>query len=109
MGPQETEKAWDIEARALNAINLLNHPHIMKSIAAIRRGDSRYFMFPWAEDSLREYWNTKPTQSPDPTLIREAISQLSGLADALDRLHNFQGGRTSPKMILWNKWTMMKM
>jgi serine/threonine protein kinase len=95
-GPQETEKAWDIEARALNAINQLNHPHIMKSIAAIRRGESRYFMFPWAEDSLRDYWNTIPTQSPNPKLIREAICQLSGLADALDRLHNFQGGRTSP-------------
>jgi serine/threonine protein kinase len=93
-GQEETEKAWDIEARALNAINLLDHPHIMKSIAAIRRGDSRYFMFPWAEDSLRDYWNATPKQFPNLRLIQEAISQLQGIADALDRLHNFQGGRT---------------
>ncbi|KAH3959712.1 hypothetical protein HBH64_022360 [Parastagonospora nodorum] len=92
-GPLETEKAWDIEARALDAINLLDHTHIMKSLAAIRRGESRYFMFPWAEDSLRDYWNTIPKQSPKPELIREAIRQLRGLADALDHLHNFQGGR----------------
>jgi serine/threonine protein kinase len=92
----ETEKAWDIEARALNAINLLDHPHIMKSIAAIRRGEKRYFMFPWAENSLRDYWNSIPTQSPTPKLIREAIDQFRGLADALDRLHNFKGGRSLP-------------
>jgi serine/threonine protein kinase len=93
LSPQEAEKAWDVEARALNAINQLDHSHIMKSIAAIRRGASRYFMFPWAEDNLREYWKSKPTQSPDPELICEAVGQLRGLADALDRLHNWQGGR----------------
>ncbi|EAT85373.2 hypothetical protein SNOG_06722 [Parastagonospora nodorum SN15] len=32
-------------------------------------------------------------ESPKPELIREAIRQLRGLADALDHLHNFQGGR----------------
>lgn len=96
IGAQETEKAWDIEARALNAINILDHPHIMKSIAAIRRGETRYFMFPWAENSLRDYWNTISTQSPDPKLVREAIGQLRGLADALDQLHNFRGSQRSP-------------
>jgi hypothetical protein len=93
IGAQETEKAWDIEARALHAINRLDHPHIMKSIAAIRRGEKRYFMFPWAEDSLRDYWNTIPAQSPNPKLIQEAINQLRGLTDALDQLHNFQGSQ----------------
>jgi serine/threonine protein kinase len=93
IGAQETEKAWDIEARALHAINRLDHPHIMKSIAAIRRGEKRYFMFPWAKDSLRDYWNTIPAQSPNPKLIQEAINQLRGLTDALDQLHNFQGSQ----------------
>jgi hypothetical protein len=91
-GQQQTEKAWEIEARALSAINLLEHRHIMKSIAAIRRGDSRYFMFPWAEESLRDYWNATPKQSPNPQLILEALNQLRGIADALDQLHNFRGG-----------------
>jgi serine/threonine protein kinase len=90
-GQQQTEKAWEIEARALNAINLLEHGHIMTSIAAIRRGDNRYFMFPWAEESLRDYWNATPEQNPTPELILEALNQLRGIADALDQLHNFRG------------------
>ncbi|KAH7095139.1 heterokaryon incompatibility protein-domain-containing protein [Paraphoma chrysanthemicola] len=32
-------------------------------------------------------------ESPDPNLIQDAIHQLRGIADALDRLHNFQGGQ----------------
>jgi serine/threonine protein kinase len=51
-------------------------------------------MFPWAENSLRDYWNTIPRQSPNSELVSEAINQLRGIADALDQLHNFQGGRT---------------
>jgi len=67
----------------------------MKSIAAIRRGDSRYFMFPWAEESLLDYWNATPKQAPSPELILEALNQLRGIADALDKLHNFRGGSSS--------------
>ncbi|KAL5120319.1 hypothetical protein ACEQ8H_001877 [Pleosporales sp. CAS-2024a] len=93
----KVEEMWDIEAEALRAINLLDHPHIMKSIAAIRRGKHRYFMFPWAQDSLRDYWNTRPNQAPSSELIREAINQLKGLADALHCLHNFRDSRTSPR------------
>ncbi|KAF2026798.1 hypothetical protein EK21DRAFT_115421 [Setomelanomma holmii] len=94
-GKEQTEKAWDVESRALNSINLLDHDHIIKSIAAIRRGEGRYFVFPWAHDSLRDYWNTTPTQSPTSELILEAILQLRGIADALDSLHNFRGIRSS--------------
>jgi serine/threonine protein kinase len=84
-----TNNAWDIEARALANINKLNHSHITNCIAAIRRGDSRYFMFPWAEGgSLRDYWDEHPKQTPTAELILQIIQQLRGLADALDSLHN---------------------
>ncbi|KAF2188522.1 hypothetical protein K469DRAFT_565361, partial [Zopfia rhizophila CBS 207.26] len=88
-----TDNAWELEARALEAINKLDHDHIVKCIAAIRRGDSRYFMFPWADgDSLREFWEYFPMQSPKKEIIEQTLLQLRGLADALDRLHNFDGG-----------------
>ncbi|KAF2849504.1 hypothetical protein T440DRAFT_398982, partial [Plenodomus tracheiphilus IPT5] len=86
------ERAWELEASALEAINKLDHPHIIKCIAAVRRGRSRYFLFPWADgDSLRAYWDKAPRQTPDGHAIREMIIQLKGIADALDRLHNFDG------------------
>ncbi|KAF2127546.1 kinase-like protein [Dothidotthia symphoricarpi CBS 119687] len=92
----ETEDAWDREARALVDINKLNHPHITKCIAAIRRGDSCYFMFPWADrDSLRDYWDGTATQGPRRETIYWAIRQLRGLADALDCLHQCRSGQST--------------
>lgn len=88
-----TDNAWELEARALEAINKLDHEHIVKCIAAIRRGDSRYFMFPWADgDSLREFWEQTPRQTLTPQNVKETIIQLRGVADALDKLHHFNGG-----------------
>jgi serine/threonine protein kinase len=53
-------------------------------------------MFPWADgDSLRDYWVKTPRQTPGPSaeLIRQAIEQLRGLADALDCLHYSKAGQ----------------
>lgn len=96
-----TEKAWDAEARALETINRINHPHIIKCIAAIRRGDSRYFMFPWADgDNLRDFWEETEEQEPDQDILLQLLRQLRGLADALDRLHNFEDESSDPEGVV---------
>lgn len=47
-------------------------------------------MFPWANGgSLRDFWKTRHKQSPTPELVKEAIIQLGGIADALRCLHCF--------------------
>ncbi|KAK8062587.1 serine/threonine protein kinase [Apiospora hydei] len=87
-----TDEAWEREARALASINQVDHPNIIRCLAAIRRQNSRYFMFPWATgDSLRDFWLERPEQSPNATLINETLGQLIGLADALGKLHDFEG------------------
>jgi serine/threonine protein kinase len=84
---------WDREARALRAINRLDHPHVIRCIAAIRRGGSRYFMFPWAEgDSLRDYWNKTQTRGPSHKIIEETVTQLLGIVDALAHFHDYREG-----------------
>ncbi|KAH7371419.1 kinase-like domain-containing protein [Pyrenochaeta sp. MPI-SDFR-AT-0127] len=91
--PCGIDTAWKTEANALATINKLDHPHIVKCIAAIRRGNSRYLMFPWADGkSLRDYWDQAPRKAPNANIIQQAIVQLRGIADALDGLHNFDGG-----------------
>lgn len=85
-----TEAAWEKEAMALASINSLEDDHIIKCFAAIRRGDHRYFMFPWANGgSLRDYWEATPDQIPTPCNVRDMVHQFRGLAYALHRLHNF--------------------
>lgn len=70
-------------------VNDIEHDHIVKCVAAIRKGDNRYFMFPWADgDSLRDYWNTASWRPPTRESMLEAICQLRGLTDALVTLHD---------------------
>jgi serine/threonine protein kinase len=89
-----TNHAWEIEARALKVMNELDHPHVVKCIAAMRRGDSRYFMFPWAEgENLRDFWISSPRKEPSGEIILQAITQLLGIADALSHLHTYRGER----------------
>ena len=86
-----TEKAWDQEARALNLINNLNHEHTIQCFAAIRRGDHRYFMFPWANGgSLRDFWEAISEQTPNADIIRQTVIQLRGLTEALQCLHSVE-------------------
>ncbi|KAF2825062.1 hypothetical protein CC86DRAFT_353840 [Ophiobolus disseminans] len=93
-GGQGTDDAWDKEAEALGYINKLNHPNIVQCIGAVRRGNNRYFLFPWADgDSLRDFWQSRTTQTPNASIILDSIYQLRGMVDALDKLHNFKGGQ----------------
>ncbi|KAI9162755.1 Cyclin-dependent kinase [Paramyrothecium foliicola] len=89
-----TSDAWEREARALESINKIDHPHIIQCLAAISRKDNRYFMFPWATGgSLRDFWEAFPVHTTPMTqrsLIQQALHQLQGLALALDKLHNFE-------------------
>ncbi|KAF1960285.1 hypothetical protein CC80DRAFT_466036 [Byssothecium circinans] len=97
-GNDQTDEAWNREAKALNDINELHHPHIIKCIAAIRRGNGRYFMFPWADgDNLREYWSKESRQNPEPDIVLHALQQLHGIADALHTLHTFCTRQTPPQ------------
>jgi serine/threonine protein kinase len=90
-GENKVDNEWGKEARALNDINTLGHGNIIRCLAAIRRGDSRYFLFPWANgQSLCDFWRKTPEQIPSADLITASIKQIHGLADALYCLHNFE-------------------
>jgi serine/threonine protein kinase len=41
---------------------------------------------------LRDFWAKTPDQNPRADRINEALVQLKGLADALEKLHNFSDG-----------------
>ena len=86
------------------------HPNIIEFIAAVERGSERYLMFRWAEEgNLRNFWeaNSRPTLTT--ALVKDAVYQIRGLADALDKLHtgkhkpggeSFRHGDLKPENIL---------
>ncbi|KAF3766599.1 kinase-like protein, partial [Cryphonectria parasitica EP155] len=69
----------------------LGHPHIVSVKAIITKGTRRYFLFQWADGgSLRDLYQDEERPSLSSNLIKEVVHQLSGLADALHKLHNYQ-------------------
>jgi hypothetical protein len=93
MAPDEEagcSHAWDAEAKAFIKIRNINHPNILQCLAAIRRGRRRYFMFPWADGgNLREFWSDYRGPRRTPEFVKEVVDQVYGLADALDKMHNY--------------------
>ncbi|KAF3798440.1 hypothetical protein GCG54_00013180 [Colletotrichum gloeosporioides] len=89
---QEIEMNFHLEANALSDIASLQHDHIIERIAAISLDARHYFMFQWADGgNLREFWKENPRPDITPAIVRQSISELRGLADALTALHHFKG------------------
>ncbi|KAH6890697.1 hypothetical protein B0T10DRAFT_403476 [Thelonectria olida] len=83
---------WRQEARALEDIIDLDHPHIMQVKAIITRGTSHYAMFQWADGgSLRDFYQSTRRPNLNAAFVREIITQLYGLAGALSKLHYYKG------------------
>jgi len=79
----------ETEVRTLEILRDLNHPHLIKAIAYYKRRNGHYLMFPWAGlGNLRKFWETEPPNI-DETYLRWMFGQLSGLASAIAKLHNY--------------------
>ncbi|KAK4652362.1 hypothetical protein QC762_610470 [Podospora pseudocomata] len=86
---------WVREVKAHIEMRNLKHQNIIEFIAAIKRGSDRYLLFRWAEEgSLRKFWEMPEHKRPVVTreLVRAVIMQIQGMADALDKLHNYRYG-----------------
>jgi serine/threonine protein kinase len=81
--------AYSRELETLNAIKGLGHPHLIKLIAAYRRGRRCCFIFPWADGNLREFWEREDRKPLNAESMMWAFQQMRGLTDALSALHNF--------------------
>lgn len=89
------ETAWELEAKALDQISQLRHQHLIRRIAAFKRGRKHYIMFEWADGgNIREVWAENRTEhrNLNGDRIMDFLEQFHGLAGALCALHN-----TNPK------------
>lgn len=94
-------------------MRVLRETHIVNFITAFRLGhDEHYLIFEWADGgNLRSFWEMF-AQPLTPGLVKDVLGQLSGLARALDQVHNpksensgqhFRHGDLKPENILWFK------
>ncbi|KAK2612000.1 hypothetical protein QQS21_001965 [Conoideocrella luteorostrata] len=96
------DKFYDRELTTLKTMRDMNHAHLIKAIASYKKGNDRCFLFPWADGgSLEALWK-KNRGGFDKDLIPWAITQMTGLSEAIMKLHgkNTRHGDIKPANIL---------
>ncbi|CZR58814.1 uncharacterized protein PAC_08706 [Phialocephala subalpina] len=76
------------EASVLEIMRTFQNEHLIKAIAYYKKDGKHYFMFPWAEmGNLSEFWKEN-TPKTEPYYIAWMLTQLSGLASAIQEMHH---------------------
>ncbi|PVH70936.1 kinase-like protein, partial [Cadophora sp. DSE1049] len=88
-----TDKIVQAEVAALGLVRRFQHEHLIKFIATYSQLGYHHLIFEWANGgNLRELWRKKKPSIPNHTyVIRWAVEQIAGLAEALCTLHNPKG------------------
>lgn len=66
------------------------HPHLIKLLASYRHKKKYHLMFPYADSNLRKYWEDRGSPDFDKATVLWSMKQMTGLADALHRIHMFR-------------------
>lgn len=84
-------KAWKREKTALKRIGKLRLEHVMEVKAIISRAGRQYFMFPLANGgNLLDFIDGNKDRQLDHDFVKDIVKQLTGVAGALDRLHDYK-------------------
>jgi serine/threonine protein kinase len=95
---QRIAESWGKEATTLKEMNMRHKKHIVRFITAFTRGEfnrpkTYYLMFEWADGGcLEDLWYQNPMPVLTADLVKQAVEQLRGLAEALEATHNRGGG-----------------
>jgi serine/threonine protein kinase len=88
MTDEEFKAVVASEAEILEMLRQLNHTHLIRAIAYYTKGEKHFVMFPWAQGgNLRDFWKKDPP-TLTPEYLQWAFSQLTGLAEAIMKLHH---------------------
>ena len=99
----DVNKFYPREVETLKAMRELNDSHLIRAIAAYEKGNSRCFVFPWAEGgNLAKFWHDDQS-GLDKHLVTWALDQMTGIAGGIMKLHerNIRHGDIKPLNILY--------
>ncbi|KAK2018694.1 kinase-like protein, partial [Colletotrichum eremochloae] len=83
-----TNATFEQELHAMKKVNRQGHPYLIKLLATYQYQDHWYFIFPWANGNLREFWQRYCTPQPDHSLVVWIAMQVAGIASGLNLIQN---------------------
>lgn len=87
--PDETEFKRELTILTALGSKTQKHPHLINLLATYRHRQKYHLMFPYADANLRKYWDDRLSPSFDAKTVYWSLKQMTGIADALHRIHNF--------------------
>ena len=84
--PKRGYQAFQRELSMLKSVQSLHHPHIVQLLATYERKGHYSFLFPLAEENLRQFW--RHSTFTDPAHQYGYFQQMAGLASAISSIHN---------------------
>ncbi|KAK0620776.1 kinase-like domain-containing protein [Immersiella caudata] len=83
--------AFARELQALRRLNNEPHRHIVSLLASYRHRERYHLVFPWADSDLSMFWRLNPNPQPTRELASWVVGQMTGLTDALGKVHGSLG------------------
>ncbi|KAI9150887.1 Serine/threonine-protein kinase Nek1 [Paramyrothecium foliicola] len=100
-------EAFTAEQELMTHTGASDHDFLVRPVAAIHRGESRYLLLPWADGGdLTSFWKAMDGIWPrKPSFILKILEQFQGLSNAILHLHEmgYRHGDVKPNNILWFK------
>jgi hypothetical protein len=82
------EQQFQNELEQLKRFNGLVHDHLVTLLATFTLNKRYYFLFPFADGTLEQYWEKVKTPNLDPATIRWVSKQFRGIMAAMDSIHD---------------------
>ncbi|KAL4942580.1 kinase-like domain-containing protein [Aspergillus oleicola] len=77
------------EMRILRELSSSVHSNLVDLLFTYEKGGIHYLVVPYADMNLREYWTMRPNPELSGVLLKWALDQMAGIADALALFHEF--------------------
>ncbi|KAH8767564.1 kinase-like domain-containing protein, partial [Hyaloscypha finlandica] len=87
------KRSFELERDALKAFNFRTSSHLVKLLATYTFKEHYHFIFPWADGTLRSYWQRvrEPRLVPDQEeYVSWMAKQCKGIADAIFTIHEYK-------------------
>ncbi|KAL4811748.1 kinase-like domain-containing protein [Aspergillus spinulosporus] len=85
------EEHYKTERNVYHDLGPSNHPHLIDLLFTYRQDGKYHLVFPWANGSLKEYWEKEsvPAGALYASTLKWSLSQMIGLASGLTHFHEF--------------------
>ncbi|KAL4983941.1 kinase-like domain-containing protein [Aspergillus falconensis] len=80
---------FELEKKVYHNLGPARHRHLIELLFTFKQKDKYHLVFPWADGSLKDYWENNPDPNFSGDLLLWSLEQMAGIASGLAFFHEF--------------------